>query len=95
MEKKDEEERKKKQEQGKGMNKSAVPPSLELKGFNSFDFIYTFHVLKFVTSLTLEYLIYQLRHKSKQKICVYYTYLHFWSCFSRKRVHINYLCKSK
>ena len=39
LEKKDEEERKKKQEQAKGMNKSAVPPSLELKGFSlTFDF---------------------------------------------------------
>ena len=45
LEKRDEEEKKKKQEQAKGMNKSAVPPSLELKGFSSFDFIYTFHVL--------------------------------------------------
>lgn len=39
LEKKDEEERKRKQEQAKGMNKNAVPPSLELKGFSStFDF---------------------------------------------------------
>ena len=38
LEKKDEEQRKKKQEQAKGMNKSAIPPSLELKGFDSFDF---------------------------------------------------------
>lgn len=38
LEKRDEEERKKKQEQAKGMNKNTVPPSLELKGFSTFDF---------------------------------------------------------